>query len=73
MNGFEETYGTEIDFVWLNVDDRSTLPMRQRYGMVRRSTYMLVNGNDEIIETWIGFLNEDTVEFAIEDFLDSQG
>ena len=72
MNGLEEQYGEEIDFIWLNVDDRSTLPMRQQYGMSRRSTYVLLDTNDQIVEVWIGFLNQGTLEFAIEEFLDSQ-
>jgi hypothetical protein len=72
VNGLEEQFGAEIQFVWLNIDDPNTLPLREQFGIVQRSRYVLVNAAGEQEQVWIGLLDEVNVEEALTAFLAEQ-
>ena len=71
MNGLEAKYGDQIEFIYLNVDDPGTLPMRQQYDVVARSQYVLVDANGEIVQKWFGYINEETISQVIDEHLNS--
>ena len=73
MNGLEEQFGAEIQFVWLNIDEPNTLPLREQFGIVERSRYVLVNAVGEQEQIWIGLLDEVAVEEALTAFLEANG
>ncbi|MCA9881889.1 MAG: hypothetical protein KC615_14740 [Anaerolineae bacterium] len=58
MNGLESEFGEEITFIRLNVDDESTLPMRQQYNLVQRSQYLFLAPDGTEIRRWFGPLSE---------------
>jgi hypothetical protein len=70
--GFEQQFGDTIQFIWLDVDDPTTLPLREHFDIVRRTRYVLVNGEGEVVQRWIGYLNEPEVEEALEAFIAQQ-
>lgn len=69
MHGLGEEFGSEIDFIHLNIDDSATLPMRQQFGLTDRSQYALVTTSGEVRNRWVGPLNYATVATAIRDLL----
>lgn len=71
MNGLQEQFGEEIQFIWLNIDDPNTLPLREQFGIVQRSRYVLVNAVGEQAQIWIGRLDETEVEEALTAFLEA--
>lgn len=71
MHRLEDRYKDQIDFVYLNIDLSETLEARQRFDIVARSQYVLIDAQGNIIQKWFGFLDENTVTQAIEEFLAS--
>ncbi len=69
MYGLQETFGDRIDFIHLNVDLAVTNSVRERFGLTDRSQYILVDPQGNIIEKWIGLLDQVTVEQAIQTYL----
>ncbi len=72
MNRLKEEFGEEITFIDLNIDDRSTLDMRNQYGFRGRSEYALVDADDNIVRRWYGPLNEGELVAALLEFVVSQ-
>jgi hypothetical protein len=68
--GLQETFGDRIDFIHLNVDLAVTNSARERFGLTNRSQYLLVDPQGNIIDKWTGFLDQTTVEQAIQTYLD---
>jgi hypothetical protein len=69
VHGLEDRYRSQIDFIYLNIDNRDTLPVRERFGIVQRSHYVLIDAQGNIVRRWIGFLNAAEVEAAIFELL----
>lgn len=73
MNGLEDQFSDEIEFVWLDIDDSSSLPTREKYGIVQRTRYILVDESDTVILRWFGPLNEASITAEVADWLATQG
>jgi hypothetical protein len=58
----EELYGDQIEFVPLNVDDRTTLNTRRAYNLTGRSQYILVEPDDSPIKFWYGPLPDSILD-----------
>ena len=58
MNGLEADFGEEITFIRLDVDDESTLSMREQYNLVQRSQYLFLAPDGSEIRRWFGPLQE---------------
>lgn len=71
MHRLEEKYGDQIEFVYLNVDDPASLPMRQQYDIVARSQYVLVDANGEVVQKWFGYITTQSVSEVIDEYLAS--
>lgn len=69
MHRLEAKYGDQIEFVWLNIDDGSTLAMRQQYDIVSRSQYVLVSADGQAVRKWFGYLSEAEVAQALDALL----
>ena len=72
MSGLEQEFGDLIEFVLLDVDDRSLDPIREHYGITGRTQYVLVDENDEIIRRWYGPLSRQSVAADLQAFLDGE-
>ena len=66
MNRLNERYGDRIDFVMLDVDEESTLPLRQQYDIVARSQYVLVNSEGVTVHRWFGHISENDLARTLE-------
>ena len=71
MNRLEEQYSDRVEFVWLNIDNSATLPMRQQYDIVGRSQYVLVGPDGSVVKRWFGYLDEASVAAEIDAYLAS--
>lgn len=72
MNRLEEQFAAQIEFFHLNVSLVETLPIREEYGMVRRSQYQLLDGNGESLMSWFGPLYEESMVLQLNDLLAKQ-
>lgn len=66
MYGLEDRYGDQVDFIYLNIDRAETRPARERFGIVQRSQYVLIDAQGNILFKWFGFIDEAEVEAALQ-------
>ncbi|MBZ0301820.1 MAG: hypothetical protein K8J31_18880 [Anaerolineae bacterium] len=71
MHGLKTKYSDQIEFVMLDFDDISLNPTRRKYGITDRSQYVLIDGNDQVVHRWYGFLDPAEVEQVLDSFLTS--
>ena len=57
--------------MYLNIDKPETLEARQRFDIVARTQYVLIDTEGNTIHKWFGPLDEEAVKTAIEEFLAS--
>lgn len=73
VDGLQAEFSDEIEFVWLNIDDSNSLPLRQEYGIVGRTNYVLVDAAGNPLQRWYGYLSEPDVAAVLEEFIAQQG
>jgi len=66
-----EVFKDRVDFVYLNIDRPDTLEARQRFDIVARTQYVLIDAQGNTIKKWFGPLDEEAVKAAIDEFLAS--
>ncbi len=73
MDGLEETFGEQIEFVALDIDLPETEEERHKYGLFKRSTYVLVDENGEMLRLWVGPLDAENMEGQVASMLPDNG
>ena len=69
VNGLEEEFANQIEFIRLDGDDPATYDMRQQYGLVQRTRYVLVDSSGMVMLRWFGPLYYEAVKNDIADWL----
>jgi len=72
VDGLEETFSDSIDFFGLDTDLSETLDLREKYGLYRRTTYVLIDAEGNELGRWIGPLYKEWMEDEIIFALDLQ-
>lgn len=72
MNGLQSTFGEQVDFIHLDIDEPLTLDVRTQFDLVDRSRYIFTDAAGNVVQRWFGSLNQDTVEAYIREFLANQ-
>ncbi len=66
VHGLEAAYGSEVRFVYLDIDDPATKPFRDQLVFSGfRPHIFLLSPDGEILQEWIGFTPADQLEPAI--------
>ena len=71
MSGLQETFADRVDWVILDIDDRTLNDTRSQLGITAQAQYVLVNADGVIVGRWFGLLNETQVASEIENLLQS--
>ena len=69
MHRLEQQFSGQVDFIHLDIDRAETKPILQKFDVRRRSTYLLIDANGEILKAWTGYLDEATLQTEIEEIL----
>jgi hypothetical protein len=69
----KQQFSDQVDFFDLDVDKPETLEVRQKYGLVRRSQYALIDAEGNILQSWAGPLNQDRISADMEVLLKELG
>jgi hypothetical protein len=69
VSRFENLYSEQIDFIHIDWDDPGTAEIAKRFGVLRRSTYVLIDADGNIVWTWIGPLTQAAVTGKIDEIL----
>ena len=72
MNGLQERYGSQIDFIHLDIDQSIVWDVMDRYGMRGRNEYVLLGAEGNIVEKWFGPLSSIRVSTAIDEYFAAQ-
>ena len=66
MHGLEAEWGGEGDFVYLDIDDPATEPFKRQLGYRVQPHMFLIDGDGEVLQQWLGFVDAATLEAALE-------
>jgi hypothetical protein len=54
-------FGDQVDFIHLDWDSQEARELLKEFGILRRSSYLLISPDSEILWQWVGELNGETV------------
>ncbi|MCA9952259.1 MAG: thioredoxin family protein [Anaerolineales bacterium] len=69
VHGLENIYPEQVDFVYLNIDDPATDEAKQKYGFRYQPHFLLIDENGEVVQEWIGSVNQGDFRVAIDTIL----
>ena len=64
VNGLEQQYDDQIDFIYLDVDDPGTQQIKLDLGYRYQPYYVLLDDDGEIISRWAGYNSPNVFEEA---------
>ena len=62
VHGLENEYGSDIEFVFVNIDDPNSAELKQQYGFRYQPHFLLVGTDGEVIEEWLGYTDASLFE-----------
>jgi thiol-disulfide isomerase/thioredoxin len=65
VHGLEAEYGSQVNFIYLDIDDRDTEPFKQELGYRYQPHLFLVDADGNILQQWVGRVSGDELERAI--------
>lgn len=65
MHGLEQRHGTQVTFVYLDIDDARTDPFKQQFGYRVQPHLFLLDGQGNVLQQWIGAVGEAELEQAL--------
>jgi len=69
VDGLQAQFGDRIDFIGLNIDVAETLPVREQFDMVQRSTYTLIDAQGNVVQRWYGYLDQEVMTQFFNEYL----
>jgi hypothetical protein len=54
VHGLEAEYYGKINFIYLDVDDPATQTYKEQFRFIYQPQLVLLDGNGEVVEQWIG-------------------
>jgi hypothetical protein len=67
VHGLEATWGDQINFVYLDIDDPRTEPFKRQLGYRVQPHMFLLDGEGHIVQQWLGWVEGETLEAAFRD------
>jgi hypothetical protein len=65
VHGLEAEFGSQVNFIYLDIDDRNTEPFKQELGYRYQPHLFLVDADGNILQQWVGRVSGDELERAI--------
>jgi hypothetical protein len=65
VHGLEAEFGSQVNFIYLDIDDRNTEPFKQELGYRYQPHLFLVDADGNILQQWVGRVSGDELEMAI--------
>ncbi|MBN2548607.1 MAG: hypothetical protein JXB15_05600 [Anaerolineales bacterium] len=70
IHGLEGQYHEQVNFIYLDIDDPATQPLRQALGYRYQPYFVLLAEDGRVIKQWQGYVNIETLRLAIEDAIE---
>ncbi len=55
VHGLENEYGTQIEFLPVNIDDPNSAQLKRQYGFRYQPHFVLLGPDGEVVEEWLGY------------------
>jgi len=69
VNRLERSYGDQIRFVYLDIDDPAVAPTAKELNLIRQPQFYLLDAEGTILDQWAGLVSEDKFVDVFEAFL----
>lgn len=69
VNGLKRQFGDQIEFLDLDIDDRSLDDFRRQYGISGRTQYVLLDEQGQPVMRWFGPLDEEQLRADLAGFV----
>ena len=57
VHGLEEQYGSQIRFIYLDIDDPENMPFKEELRYRYQPHFFLIDGEGNIIDQWVGYVS----------------
>jgi hypothetical protein len=65
VHGLEQKWGSKVGFVFLDIDDPQTGPLKRQLGYIYQPNIFLVDADGAILNQWLGPVRESELEAAL--------
>jgi thioredoxin-related protein len=65
VHGLEQRWSGQVTFVYLDIDDPRTNEFKREFGYVVQPHIFLLDGEGDVLEQWIGYVEEAELESAL--------
>lgn len=65
VHGLEQRWSGQVTFVYLDIDDPHTNEFKREFGYVVQPHIFLLDGEGDVLEQWIGYVEEAELESAL--------
>ena len=69
LNELESKYSTQMNFVFLDIDDPETEIFKEKLGYKWQPHFFLISESGEILKQWVGYVPIQEIETAIQSYL----
>ena len=67
MHGLESTWGGQIQFIYLDIDDPRTNVFKSQLGYRVQPHLFLLDADGSLLQQWLGFVEASELESAFEE------
>lgn len=65
VNGLEQEFAGQVAVIRLNAAEGNNLQLQRSYGVQGHPSFVVVDGDDEVVETFFGPQDEETLRAAM--------
>lgn len=65
VHGLEAKYSSQVDFVYLDIDDSSNDDFKRQFGYQYQPHIFLLDGQGNILNQWVGSVDQATLDAAL--------
>jgi glutathione peroxidase-family protein len=69
VHGLEAEYGSQVNFIYLDIDDPETESFKQQLGYRYQPHLFMIDADGNVIQQWVGRVSGEELEQAILDIL----
>ena len=66
MHGLEQQYGSQVNFVYLDIDDPATESFRRQLGFRVQPHLFLLDKDGAVLQQWLGLVSREELEAALQ-------
>ena len=66
MHGLEQQYGSQVNFVYLDIDDPATESFRRQLGFRVQPQLFLLDKDGSVLQQWFGLVSREELEAALQ-------